>query len=157
MFSWVGIKSQFSQDFPYSMKKVVIGVFLFLFLVMPVSNLFAGVEKKKGSESGFNIETPIEKEHRPVIQAPGTVKKSELFWVSIQVGDRMHPVTDMHYIQWIEGFLNGELIFKIELTSHFAEPRLMVPLRLEKDSELKIEAHCNEYGTWGREISIRTR
>lgn len=133
-------------------------VLVFSFFLFSAENLFAA--KKSGSLKGeeiVTIVTPVEKERRPRVQAPKSVKRGELFMVSVQVGEKMHPSTKDHSIEWIEAAVNGEKVFHLTLYPALSEPRFTFPLRLEKDAVLKVEAHCSKYGSWGTEVPIRVR
>jgi desulfoferrodoxin (superoxide reductase-like protein) len=142
-------------------KKGFVCFSLFVLLQFPLNNpsfIFASesVSSEEVPELAA-IETPMEKEHRPRIQAPRVVKKSELFMVSVQIGEKLHVSTDDHAIEWVEVSLNGEKVLHLTLYPGIAEPRITFPLRIQKDAVLKVEANCNKYGTWGREVPIRVR
>jgi len=139
-------------------------LFLNSFLVLIVLVLFFSGEIKglQAAESSrasqvVALETPLERLHRPLVRTPETVGKNELFFVSIQVGDKIHELTPEHHIDWIEATLNGKRVFRATLTPFLPEARMTFPLRLKNTSTLKVEAHCNRHGTWGREIQIRTK
>jgi desulfoferrodoxin (superoxide reductase-like protein) len=103
------------------------------------------------------IETPAEKEHKPEIKVPKTVKKGELFMVSVQVGETPFRASEDHHIEWLEGYLEGKKIFRLSIFPGMPEPRIIFPLRIRRDSLLRVTAHCSKHGTWGEEVEIRVR
>lgn len=59
--------------------------------------------------------TEMEKKHVPSIEAPSEVIAGEPFSVKVTVGNVPHVMEEGHYIQWIELYLNGDLVGKKEL------------------------------------------
>ncbi|MDK2826873.1 superoxide reductase [Methanolobus vulcani] len=59
--------------------------------------------------------TEMEKKHVPFIEAPSEVIAGEPFDVKVTVGSVPHVMEEGHYIQWIELYLNGDLVGKEEL------------------------------------------
>ena len=103
------------------------------------------------------VRTPTEKEHIPVIRVPEVVGEGELFFANVQVGEGPHEMKADHRIEWIEGFVDGKMLFHLILSPLFTEPRLNIPIRIQHEATLKIEAHCSVHGTWGTEVHIRTQ
>jgi len=103
------------------------------------------------------VRTPMEKEHIPVIRVPEVANEGELFFANIQVGEGPHEMKPDHRIEWIEGFVDGKMLFHLTLSPSFTEPRLNIPIRIQHEATLKIEAHCSVHGTWGTEVHIRTQ
>jgi desulfoferrodoxin-like iron-binding protein len=101
------------------------------------------------------VKTPIEKEHVPVIRIPDNPPRNQPFTVSVQIGEVLHEATKDHRIEWIEGFLDKERIFRWEISPAVAEPRLSFSLKVDQYKTLKIEARCNQHGIWGTEVLIR--
>ena len=60
--------------------------------------------------------TEMEKKHVPVIEAPDVVTADEPFEVTVKVGSIPHVVEDEHYIEWIELYLDKELVERKELS-----------------------------------------
>ncbi|WP_406660362.1 class II SORL domain-containing protein [Methanolobus sp. ZRKC3] len=61
--------------------------------------------------------TETEKKHIPVIEAPEEVTAGEPFEVKVTVGSLPHVMEDDHYIQWIELYIDDDLVGKKELDS----------------------------------------
>ena len=129
-------------------------LFLFLFVsTLAVSTIgFAKPEANK-----VEINTPLEKLHTPKVRVPESVNRNELFFVSVQVGQRLHPLTEDHTIEWIEASVDGQKVFLARLTPLMGEARMTFPLKLKKSAHLKVEAHCNLHGTWATETEIKVK
>ena len=91
--------------------------FLTFFCVLSTSVVGCFISKPcfsgegKGPEKNVSlvaIETPIEKMHRPLIEAPAAVKEGNLFWITIKVGEKPHPMRSDHHVEWIQGSINPE-------------------------------------------------
>jgi superoxide reductase len=59
--------------------------------------------------------TETEKKHVPIIDAPSEVIAGEPFDVKVTVGNIPHVMEEEHYIEWIELYLNGDLVGRNEL------------------------------------------
>ena len=103
------------------------------------------------------FQTPIEKEHRPLLRVPEEVEANTLFFLAVQVGSVLHPTSDDHIIEWLKIYLDGAEVFQAHFSPRIPEPRLTIPLRIKRDTTLKVEAHCSRYGTWGTEMQIKTK
>ena len=113
-------------------------------------DLFCGINKaaNKGEM------TPLEQKHTPIIQAPASVAKGELFDVTIEVGKLLkHPNEAAHFIQWVELYSGHTFITRVALTPGMAEPKISVPVKLEHVHELRAVARCNLHGVW---INVHT-
>lgn len=127
-------------------------------VLFSTSITFAQTSDVKPAQSKVpTVKTPIEKEHIPVIKVPEIVNEGELFFVTIQVGETIHEMTEVHRIERLEGFVNGKKLFSLTLQPNFTEPRITLPMRLYHPVTFKVEAHCSVHGTWGTELQIHTQ
>ncbi len=144
-----------------ALKNTLFGLILAAVCFLPVLNAIAQAPvptaASASSPSVPAVKTPTEKEHTPVIRVPEVVGEGELFFVNVQVGEGPHEMKPDHRIEWIEGFLDGKMLFHLTLSPLFTEPRVNIPARLRHAATLKIEAHCSVHGTWGTEVPIRTQ
>src|SRR5664279_588683 len=60
--------------------------------------LFAAINSVKDPAN----KTPLEMTHAPFITAPAEVKAGEPFAVSVSVGEKGHPMSQAHWIEYIE-------------------------------------------------------
>ena len=75
--------------------------------------------------------------HLPVIEAAGTGSK-------VMVGSVPHPMTEEHYIQWVE-IINGDYVNTKYLAPGDApEAEFFVA----KTDKLKVRCYCNIHGLW---------
>ena len=79
--------------------------------------------------------------HVPVAQAVGEQLK-------VTVGAVAHPMTEMHYIMWIE-VIDGEQVFRKYLKPGDT-PEALFPVRLR--SGLVLREYCNLHGLWAFRI-----
>ncbi|MFC1721541.1 desulfoferrodoxin [Patescibacteria group bacterium] len=83
-----------------------------------------------------NAVDAAEEKHVPVIDPQG--KK-----VVISVGSKPHPMTEEHYIEWIELWVDGEVHRK--LLSPGDEPKASFVV---SGKELVARTYCNLHGLW---------
>lgn len=87
--------------------------------------------EEKSSEEGME-------KHLPVVEVDGDE-------VTVKVGSVPHPMTEDHYIQWIECIV-GDDCYKKELKPN-EEP--MAKFEIEGDlSNITVRAYCNIHGLW---------
>jgi len=86
--------------------------------------------EEKSSEEGLE-------KHLPVVT-------SENGLLRVNVGSIDHPMTEEHYIEWIECILEGN-VFRKYLSSN-DKPCAEFPIKEEKG--IKIQAYCNVHGLW---------
>ena len=69
--------------------------------------------------------------------------------ILVKVGSVPHPMTDEHYIQWIE-LLNGEKVLCRVSLAPGDEPQALFPKcpHGTPASELTAREHCNVHGLW---------
>lgn len=113
--------------------------------------------------------------HAPVIEAPDTVKKGELFTVRALVGKEIpHPNTTAHHIAWIELYFQPAQekfpyqIARFEFPSHgasaqgpdtstvYTAPDCSVNFKTDKPGTIFASSYCNIHGLWqnAKEISL---
>ena len=99
--------------------------------------------------------TPLEKTHAPVITAPASVKAGEMFSVEVSVGEKLHVMSQAHWIQDIEFFIANEPAGRVELQSKgFLSPKVQFHVTLPADFApggkvtLVATQHCNLHGYW---------
>lgn len=105
--------------------------------------------------------------HVPVITAPESVGKDELFDVEVRVGKEIgHPNTLEHHISWIKLYYLAEGSKQaIELTDgkfvahgegdSFTEPQIKTSIKLNKSGKLISTSYCNIHGLWTSEVDIK--
>ena len=116
-------------------------------------DLFCGINKP----GNIDQMSDLEKKHTPVIEAPGSVKKAEIFNVTVEVGKYLkHPNEVGHHIEFIELYSADTFLVKVDLTPERTCPKIIIPISLTHSHPLIAFARCNLHGTWKntREINI---
>lgn len=102
----------------------------------------------------------LEKMHLPVITAPQTVERDELFNVQVEVGAMLtHPNDCGHFIMAIELYADDTFLARVDLTPGSAAPCACLRIRLRQAAKgLVACCACNLHGRWvGRkEIAVES-
>jgi superoxide reductase len=113
--------------------------------------LFQGINRVKDPAG----KTGLEKGHAPVITAPASVKAGEAFTVEIAVGENIHPMSQAHWIDFIELRVGNEPAGRTELQSNgFLKPRGAFTVTLSREAApqgrvtLIAREQCNIHGLW---------
>jgi superoxide reductase len=116
-------------------------------------DLFSAVNRAEN----LNNLTDLEKKHLPVMDAPDRVSAGETFEVTVEVGRFLtHPSEPGHSIQWIT-IMRGDLtLASVQLTPD-ASPKITVPVKLGKTSELRAIERCNLHGEWEYTKKVRVK
>ena len=100
--------------------------------------------------------------HAPHLTAPAKASAGVPFTVEVIVGkEKRHPNTIEHHIKWVQLFAKEDgdkpivHIATFDLGPAFAEPRITVPVMLEKTSTLYVLAYCNIHGVWENSAVVR--
>lgn len=92
--------------------------------------------------------TREERRHVPVLVLPRAVRAGRPFDFVAQIGVEPHVMTEAHYIEWIELYLDAERVFSAELGARVAYPIVRVPLALVETAHLTVRSQCNLHGIW---------
>lgn len=112
--------------------------------------------------------------HVPVIEAPDTIKKGEVFQAEVRVGKEVdHPNKTEHHIRWIEVYFKPEdgkfpyQIGKAEFTAHGESPEgpdtstvythhsAVFSFKTEKSGTIFASSYCNIHGLWENSKDIK--
>lgn len=98
--------------------------------------------------------------HTPRIEAPDVVKSDEPFEVKVSVGP--HPNTVEHSIRWIEVYFYEEgrpynpiLLSRVYFEPSYAEPKVLLTLKLKKSGVIHALEYCNLHGLWENRKEIK--
>ena len=98
--------------------------------------------------------------HVPKIEAPDVVKPDEEFTIKVSVGP--HPNSEDHSIRWIEIYFqeserafNPVHVARIELGPGYAQPEVVLKLKLRRSGTLYVIAYCNKHGLWENKKEIK--
>lgn len=94
------------------------------------------IEIKKPEDK--NNLTEAEKKHIPIIEILNGK-------VTVKVGEITHPMTQEHYITYIELFSDEESIAKKELTPEDSPEAVFEEISAK---DIKARANCNIHGLW---------
>ncbi len=91
--------------------------------------------------------------HTPKIEAPDTVKANEPFEVKVTVGPHPnkveHSIRSIYIFFYEEGRLfNPMVLASVDLTPVFAEPEVVLKVKVQKSGVLYAVEHCNLHGLW---------
>jgi len=120
-------------------------------------NLFQDINRVKDPAN----KTPLEKSHGPVISAPAKVKAGEPFTVQVNVGEVIHPMSQTHWIEFIELDIGNEPAGRIAFEPKgYLEPKATFTVTLTRESapsgKVTLVAHqrCNLHGYWEGSLDI---
>jgi len=92
--------------------------------------------------------TELEQKHVPQFTVPATITSGTPLAVTVNVGKVPHPMTEKHYIQWIELFVDGKSVKKVDLKpGDKPEAKFEVTLTAGPHT-LKSDINCNIHGLW---------
>jgi superoxide reductase len=104
---------------------------------------------------------PLEKSHVPVIRAPQTVKAGEPFVVEVSVGEVLHPMAPVHWIEFIALNIGNEPVGRVDFQSKgYLNPRAAFTVTLSKEAApsgkvtLVANERCNLHGYWEGSLDI---
>ena len=105
--------------------------------------------------------TPLEKSHAPVIKAPQTVRAGEPFAVEVSVGEVLHPMGAVHWIEFIALNIGNEPAGRLDFQPKgYLSPKATFTVVLGKDSApagkvtLVANQRCNLHGYWESSLDI---
>lgn len=123
-------------------------------------SLFEGINRVKDPVK----KTALEKGHAPVITAPSAVKAGETFIVEVSVGETLHPMGPVHWIEYIELSLGNEPAGRIDFQPKgYLKPRVsftvVIPAEAAPEGKLTLLArqHCNLHGLWEGSFDITVK
>jgi len=110
-------------------------------------DLFCGINAAQGETSSEMSD--LEKKHTPVIEAPATVKKGEMFDVTVEAGKLLaHPNENAHFIEWIELYSGDTFLARTDLVPRLTAPKATFRLALDHGHDLVARIRCNLHGVW---------
>ncbi len=114
-------------------------------------SLFETINRVKNPSN----KTPLEKSHAPVITAPQMVKSGEPFAVEVSVGEVLHPMGQLHWIEFIALDIGNEPAGRIDFQPRgYLSPKATFTVTLTKESSpqgkvtLIARQRCNLHGYW---------
>jgi superoxide reductase len=121
-------------------------------------SLFAAINRVKDPSN----KTPLEKGHAPFITAPAEVKAGEPFAVTVSIGEKIHPMGPVHWIEYIELSIGNEPAGRADFQPKgYMQPKvtfnLMVPKEAAPSGAVTLVAHqrCNLHGYWEGSINVK--
>lgn len=120
-------------------------------------SLFTTINRVKDKAN----KTPIEKSHSPVISAPASVKTGEPFSVEVTVGEKLHGITQAHWIENIELAIGNEPAGRIDIQPKgYLLPKATFMVVLPKEAAISgkitliASQRCNLHGYWESSTDI---
>ena len=118
-------------------------------------SVVAAQEKRLGDSIIPPSKEMGKEKHVPMIAAPASVKAGKPFTITVEVGKTVpHPNTVEHHIKWIQLYAlqdgSGYVVElgKFDFGPTFAQPKVTVPVILQKSASIFALAHCNIHGIW---------
>jgi superoxide reductase len=100
--------------------------------------------------------------HAPFITAPAEVKAGEPFAVSVSVGEKGHPMSQAHWIEYIELSIGNEPAGRADFQSKgYLQPKVTFSVMLTKESApsgvatLVAHQRCNLHGYWEGSVNVK--
>lgn len=101
--------------------------------------------------------TGEEKQHVPLLVIPTNIRPGKPFRMEIMVGQKLHPMTEEHHIEWIEVFVDDARVLHADFSAGQSVPDMAVSLILTKTSLIRVFAHCNTHGLWEGNLQVTVR
>ena len=92
-------------------------------------------KEEKENEEGLN------EKHIPVVEE----KETEIV---VKIGEVEHPMTEEHYIEWVEIETKKEILRKEFSPSE----KLEITFKKSEEKILKVRAYCNLHGLWTKKL-----
>ena len=120
--------------------------------------LFAAINRVKDPAK----KTPLEMTHAPFITAPAEVKAGEPFTVVVSVGEKVHPMSQAHWIEYIELSIGNEPAGRADFQSKgYLQPKVTFSVMLTRESApagvatLVAQQRCNLHGYWEGSVNVK--
>jgi len=120
--------------------------------------LFAAINRVKDPAK----KTPLEMTHAPFITAPAEVKAGEPFTVVVSVGEKVHPMSQAHWIEYIELSIGNEPAGRADFQSKgYLQPKVTFSVMLTRESApagvatLVAHQRCNLHGYWEGGVNVK--
>jgi desulfoferrodoxin-like iron-binding protein len=92
--------------------------------------------------------TELEQKHVPQFALPTEIRAGKPVSVTVNVGQVPHPMTAKHYIQWVELYVDGTSVGKVDLKPG-DKPMATFEITPTKSTHtLKADINCNIHGLW---------
>ncbi|MEI6501056.1 MAG: class II SORL domain-containing protein [Armatimonadota bacterium] len=101
--------------------------------------------------------TDAEKKHVPQFALPKDIKQGKPLSVTVNVGQVPHPMTDKHYIEWIELSLDGKLVKKITLKPGDKPMGQFEFTPTAGAHKLEARIFCNLHGLWANTMDLNAK
>jgi superoxide reductase len=82
----------------------------------------------------------------------GLIPEAACTDVLVRIGKTLHPMTENHYIQWIDCYLDKKYVSRIMLTPEM-NPSVVFHLKPSGSRVIVVE-NCNIHGFWKTEVNI---
>ena len=109
-------------------------------------NVFKDAEEK--SKEGAVKHIPSIK----VSKECGMIPENDCIDVLVRIGETLHPMTSEHFIQWIDCYVDGKYMSRIQLTADM-NPAVVFHLK-NVTGKIEAVAMCNLHGHWFAEVAI---
>ena len=74
--------------------------------------------------------------------------------VLIRIGATLHPMEEKHFIQFIDCYLDGQFVQRVELTPNGVYPAACIHLKKKDAKKITVVENCNIHGYWMKEVSL---
>ena len=92
--------------------------------------------------------------HKPYITLTKPLKKGEENEFMVQIGRIPHPMEANHHIDWIEIYVNNQLLEKIDFDiSIDKEAKTFFSTIWNDNTLIEIKSQCNLHGLWSTQIN----
>ena len=92
-----------------------------------------------------NTEDAAEEKHLPVIEFLSKDEEKGIYGIKVKVGEVPHPMTEEHYIEWIE----IKMIEAGRIAKKYLKPGDAPEVEFHsRGKNVEVRAYCNLHGLW---------
>jgi len=100
--------------------------------------------------------TPLEMSHWPKLSISKKTPMGQPFNLMIQIGNKLHPMTAEHHIEWVEVWAGDKRLLRTDfIEPTWTKPVLTVNLSAVEATQLKVRMRCNLHGLWENSIKLQ--
>jgi superoxide reductase len=103
----------------------------------------------------------LEKSHAPVLTASPSIEAGNPFTVEVAIGEKLHPMSPAHWIEFIELRLGNQPIARVDFQpAGYLAPKVTFNVVIPKEAApegkatLVARQNCNLHGLWEASINI---
>ncbi len=96
----------------------------------------------------------LEVDHVPLIRVQPAGERKDLVNLEIQVGQRLHEMTLLHAIHWVQLWVDEHKVSQMTLTPGRVVPKWRFTLRRMGSMRVMVRVGCNRHGIWANRLAV---